>query len=164
MLLHLEGKRHAGGHRHCSRHNGDGGGHAFFQVTDVHGAALAVAAARGFSEQLVKDGFRAQPPRQGVAMRAVRAGDDVARFQRAANAHGNAFLPLVLMNGAGHDAFQKEVLDALLKLPDQHHFAIKRKEKMFLVCHTYSPPGINWVKVASIVCKCSMGCKRLLEG
>jgi hypothetical protein len=43
------------------------------------------------------------------------------------------------MNRVGHDAFQEQVLDAFLKFPDQHHLAIKRKEKLFFVWHSYSP-------------------------
>ena len=83
-------------------------------------------------------------------MRPVRAGDHVAGFERAADAHGNAFLSLVLVDRAGHDAFQEQVLDALLELADQEHLAIKRQEEVLFVCHSRSPLDVGWNQAGSL--------------
>ena len=58
------------------------------------------------------------------------AGDHVRRPQRGADARGAGLLPVALVNRAGHDAFEKQVLHPLLELPDQDHPPVEVEEEI----------------------------------
>ena len=66
-------------------------------------------------------------------MRAVGGGDDIIVIQGGADADGTGFLALILMNRAGHNAFQEQELYPLFEPADQQHFTIDAQKKLFRI-------------------------------
>ena len=60
--------------------------------------------------------------------RPVGAVDDVVAPQRRADADGDRFLALALMQRAGHQALQEQVIEVFLVAADEHHRAEGRDE------------------------------------
>ena len=129
-FLHLECQREPGRHGNASGDDGNARNHALGHVADVHAAALALAAAGRRAEQLVEQFLHRQAFGQGVAVSAKGGGDEIILPQRGAHADGGRLLALALVNGARHDAFEKEELDALLELPNDRHSLVQPEEEI----------------------------------
>jgi len=90
-------------------------------VVQVHRPAVAVRAALGLSVELGHHLVRVCALRERVPVRAVRRHDDVAVFERAADADGNRLLADGDVQEARELACAETVLDLLLEPPDQEH-------------------------------------------
>src|SRR5208282_1778701 len=98
-----------------------GAEHALGQVGDVHGAALAVAAAGLAAVDLGHHLVHVYAPGDAVAVAAVRAGDAVTVVQVAADADRRRLLARVQVDESGDIAARELRVHALLELADRPH-------------------------------------------
>jgi hypothetical protein len=96
-----------------------------------------MAAARRFRIKLSHQTIHRQASGDGVLVGPMRAGNYVALPQRSANARGASLLSLCLMDGSGHSALEKQIVDLLFehpakkKLPEQRYPLIVREPAGF---------------------------------
>ena len=89
----------------------------------MHGATLAAAAALGLAEHLAHHGFHGDALGDVVSRGTVGGGHPVVLAQVIQHAHRAGLLAGALVNGAGHDSLQEQVVNALLVFADPvHHF------------------------------------------
>jgi hypothetical protein len=72
-------------------------------------------------------------PNSSSSSSSERGGDEIGLPQRRAHAHRGRLLTLALVDRARHGALQEEELDALLKLPDEHHALIEAQQELRIV-------------------------------
>src|SRR5258708_35526677 len=60
-------------------------------------------------------------------------GNEIVLFERGTNSHRRGLLPLTLMDGAWHDAFEKKGLYSVLKLPNQEHPLVETKQEIAII-------------------------------
>ena len=94
---------------------------AALEVVEVHGAAVAVAAALDLAVELGHDLVRMRALGDRVAVRAVGRRDHVALLERAARAHRDRLLADGDVEEAGQLAGAEALLDLLLESPDEEH-------------------------------------------
>jgi hypothetical protein len=56
-------------------------------------------------------------------------GNEITTFKSSANSNRRGFLSLTLMDGPGHDAFEKKRFHPVFELPNQNHPPVKAKQK-----------------------------------
>src|ERR1041384_6562527 len=100
----------------------------------MHGAAFAFARTSDGPEQFIEQLLRRQPLSQGVPMAAEGRSNPIVRLEGKVDANRCGFLPLALVDGPGHGAFQKQEFDALLEFADEHHSLKKGEEERPFVC------------------------------
>src|SRR5262249_24701247 len=93
-----------GRQRRPAAHDAVGAEHAAGDVSDVHGAILALAAAAAAPEQLSHHLARRDPFSDAMAVAPVRRGDVVTVVQVGAHSHGDRLLPRLAMDEAGDPA------------------------------------------------------------
>ena len=64
---------------------------------------------------------------------AKSGGNEIIFFERGTNSYRRCFLPLTLVDGTWHDAFEKKRFDAVLKLPNQEHSPIETKQEVAII-------------------------------
>src|SRR6266446_2662069 len=60
-------------------------------------------------------------------------GNEIVLFQRGTNSHRRGLLPLTLVDGAWHDAFEKKGFDSVLKLPNQEHPLVETEQEVAII-------------------------------
>ncbi len=132
-LLHLLGQRRAGGHGEAAAHDAVGAQHAHAEVGDVHGAALALAAAGALSEQLGHHVLQVGALGDGMAVPPVGALDIVGLSQVRHDARGSGFLADVQVDEPGDFSVKEKFLHGELEIADLHHGFIEKLQRFFIV-------------------------------
>src|SRR5258708_37766488 len=60
-------------------------------------------------------------------------GNEIVLFERGTNSHRRGLLPLTLVDGAWHDAFEKKGFYSVLKLPNQEHLLVETKQEVAII-------------------------------
>ena len=131
LLLHLEGQRSARRDGQVAADDGVGGHGADGDIAGVHGAALTLAAALGLAEHLAHNALDGHALGDVVTGGTVRRRHPVILAQIIQHTHGAGFLAGGLVNAAGHDPFQEQVVDALLVLADGVHLLVHAESLFF---------------------------------
>src|SRR5262249_36290023 len=97
------GDRDVGADDRIGRRGADG------HVCQVHLPALTSRAARGLAPDFCRDGLRWATLGNQVSYRAVCAEDHVVLPQRGTDAHGDGFLPLVLVQRTRYEALEEQL-------------------------------------------------------
>src|ERR1700760_1754365 len=61
---------------------------------------------------------------------AKSGGNEITAFEGSANPNRRGFLSLTLMDGSGHDAFEKKRFHPVFELANQNHPPVKAKQKI----------------------------------
>ncbi len=92
-------------------------------VVEVHRSAVAVRAALELPVQLRHQLVRVRALREGVPVRAVSGGDDVAFLERSTDADSDCFLADRHMEESRQLACSEALFDLFLEAPDEQHLA-----------------------------------------
>ena len=115
FVLVLAGERESGGDRHLSANDGVSAHKVLFQVEQVHGAALAAAAAGRLAAEFGHGDFGGHALCEGVSVVAVVADDVVVGAQGGYCADGDGFFADVQMQEAADFALHVETSARFLK-------------------------------------------------
>ena len=118
LAAHFEGQGRAGGDGQVAAHDSIGGHSAHGDVAGVHSAADAVAAAVRRAEHLAHHGLDGDALGDVVTGGTVGGGHPVLLAQIVQHTYRAGLLTSGLVDRAGHDALQEQVIDALLVLAD----------------------------------------------
>ena len=97
----------------------------------MHGAALALAAALGRAEHLAHHGLNGHALGNVMAGRAVGGCHPVILAQIIQHTHSTGLLAGGLVNTAGHNPFQEQIIDTLLVLADGVHLLVHTESFFF---------------------------------
>ena len=142
LLLHLKCQTNTGSDGQVAAHDSVGYHSAHSDVTGVHGAALAAAAAVGLAEHFTHHALQAHTLCQVMTRGAVGGSHPVVLAEVIQHTYGAGLFTGTLVNGAGHNAFQEQVVDALFVHTDLIHFPVHAKSSLFCrkIAHVLFPP------------------------
>src|SRR5437773_2399521 len=154
LALELGGQRRPADQRRAAADDPVGAEHALGQVSDVHGAALAVAAAGLAAVDLGHHLADVHAPGDAVAVPAVGAGDGVPVVEVAADADGRRLLPRVQVDKPGDLAGRELRVHPFLELADGPHRPVDVQQVLWSqslplnrVGHC-SPPWVWWIEAS----------------
>ena len=157
---HLVGQGGTGGQVVAAAHDAVGAQHAHGEVSNVHGAAAALAQAGLLAVDLSHHAVHIGALGHAVTMAAVSGLDHVILPQGGAHAGGNGFLADVQVDKARDLTRQEIVLDGLLELADGAHSLVELGRLFlgvlfslrFRCCHRKELPSADLIGVFNLYC------------
>ena len=124
----LDGETDAGGDGQAAADDAVGANDALAEISNVHGAALALAVARRAAKEFGEHIPDVAPLGNDVAVAAVGAGDVIRRLQCGARAHRHSLLSLGKVQETVQLAGLEELLGSVFETSNQSHAPVHRQE------------------------------------
>ena len=107
---HLGRQGRPGGYRNACAHDAEGAQHTLTKITQVHGAAHALAGAVALGKHFGHHQVQGNILGNAMAVAAVVAGDVVILVQGTGYAHRHRFLAGSLVHRSGHFGSQEQII------------------------------------------------------
>ncbi len=130
FLLQLRAQTSSGGERNGRANNSVGAHESVFRRVHVHASAAPAGASCAFAPEFGENNTSRYSFSQRMTMAAVRAEDQVRRFQMGAHPDRDRLFSHIQMNKSGKPAVAVEFLHFELEKPELEHLLIIGEEQL----------------------------------